>query len=88
MEKWAEDAVQLIDHLGMPRAHLVGSSLGACVALQAALDAPARVSSLVLVAGFSELDRTLEINYHVHRASGRDGGSYRGIPLSEMDAAT
>ena len=65
VEQWAEDVVRLADHLGAARAHLVGSSLGACVALQAALDHPARVASLVLVAGFSELDRSLEINFRM-----------------------
>jgi pimeloyl-ACP methyl ester carboxylesterase len=39
--------------------------LGACVALQAALDYPARVASLSLVAGFSELDRSLELNFRM-----------------------
>ncbi|NBR28195.1 MAG: alpha/beta fold hydrolase, partial [Betaproteobacteria bacterium] len=65
VEAWADDVVRLIEHLGAPRAHLVGSSLGACVAMQAALDAPARVASLVLVAGFSELDRSLEMNFRM-----------------------
>jgi pimeloyl-ACP methyl ester carboxylesterase len=65
VEQWAEDVARLIEHLGAPRAHLVGSSLGACVALQAALDHPAQVASLVLVAGFSELDRSLEINFRM-----------------------
>lgn len=62
VEQWAGDVVSLMDHLNAAKAHLVGSSLGACVALQAALDFPARVSSLISVAGFSELDRSLEIN--------------------------
>jgi pimeloyl-ACP methyl ester carboxylesterase len=65
VEGWGDDVVRLIDHLGAPRAHLVGSSLGACVAMQAALDAPSRIASLVLVAGFSELDRALEMNFRL-----------------------
>jgi aminoacrylate hydrolase len=65
VEAWAADAAQLIERLGARRAHLVGSSLGACVALQAALDYPERVASLVLVAGFSELDRSLELNFRM-----------------------
>jgi pimeloyl-ACP methyl ester carboxylesterase len=65
VEQWAEDVVRLTDHLGAPRAHLVGSSLGACVVLQVALDYPVSVASLVLVAGFSELDRSLEINFRM-----------------------
>lgn len=65
VEAWAADVVELMDRLGAARAHLVGSSLGACVALQAAVDFPDRVSSLVVVAGFSELDRSLELNFRV-----------------------
>jgi pimeloyl-ACP methyl ester carboxylesterase len=65
VEAWADDVIRLIGHLGAPRAHLVGSSLGACVAMQAALDAPDRIASLVLVAGFSELDRSLEMNFRM-----------------------
>ena len=61
--QWAADVLELIAHLGVPRAHLVGSSLGACVCLQAALDDPARVASLTLVAGFSEVDPLLEMNF-------------------------
>ncbi len=65
VEGWAVDVIDLMDHLAVARAHLVGSSLGACVALQAALDYPARVASLGLVAGFSELDRSLELNFRM-----------------------
>jgi pimeloyl-ACP methyl ester carboxylesterase len=65
VEGWAEDVVELVERLGSRRAHLVGSSLGACVALQAAVDYPDRVSSLVVVAGFSELDRSLELNFRM-----------------------
>lgn len=63
VEQWSSDLLELITTLGAPRAHLVGSSLGACVCLQAALDDPARVASLTLVAGFSEVDPLLEMNF-------------------------
>lgn len=65
VEAWAADVIELMDFLGVRRAHLVGSSLGACVALQAALDYPDRVASIVCVAGFSELDRSLELNFRM-----------------------
>ena len=65
VEGWAEDVIELAERLGSRRVHLVGSSLGACVALQAAVDFPGRVSSLVVVAGFSELDRSLELNFRM-----------------------
>lgn len=65
VEGWAQDVADLIEGLGARRAHLVGSSLGACVALQAAVDFPDRVASLACVAGFSELDRSLELNFRL-----------------------
>jgi pimeloyl-ACP methyl ester carboxylesterase len=48
----ADDAVtccRLLDHVGWPAAHVVGHSYGALVALQLALDAPARVATLSLL---------------------------------------
>lgn len=42
------DAVALLDHLGIERAHLYGQSFGGMVAQEAALTAPARVRSLIL----------------------------------------
>jgi len=81
VEGWAEDVVDLLDRVGAARAHLVGSSLGACVALQAALDSPSRVSSLSLVAGFSELDRSLELNFRMRI------GIIEGLGLGDVLAA-
>ena len=48
----AEDAAvcaRLMDHVGWPTAHVVGHSYGALVALQLAIDAPARVRSIALL---------------------------------------
>ena len=48
----AEDAAscaRLMDHVGWPAAHVAGHSYGALVALQMALDAPARVASVALL---------------------------------------
>jgi len=39
----------LMQHLGVERAHIVGHSIGACIALQLALDAPDVVASLALL---------------------------------------
>ena len=38
-----------MNHLGVPRAHVVGHSSGGCIALQLALDAPDLVHSLALL---------------------------------------
>ncbi|MBB3676403.1 alpha/beta hydrolase [Modestobacter versicolor] len=50
---WADDLGALIDALGLDRVHLVGWSMGAGVVLQHLLDAPQRISSVVLVAPVS-----------------------------------
>lgn len=49
MEDHAADAVALLDHLELDRAHVAGHSSGAAVAVQVALDHPARVHSLALL---------------------------------------
>lgn len=46
----AEDINQLIHALHLPRLHLVGHSLGGCVALEYALQYPNRIKTLTLVA--------------------------------------
>ena len=48
IERHVEDAIALLDHLAIERAHVVGHSGSGIIALQLALDAPGRVRSLVL----------------------------------------
>lgn len=45
----AQDLLALLDHLGIPRAHLVGHSSGALISMRAALLAPERVATLSLL---------------------------------------
>ncbi len=45
----AADARALLQHLGIPRAHLVGHSYGGAIAIQLSLDAPDMVGSLALL---------------------------------------
>jgi pimeloyl-ACP methyl ester carboxylesterase len=48
---FARDALQLMDTLGISRAHILGFSMGASIAQELALAFPHRVDRLVLVAG-------------------------------------
>lgn len=61
LEDLADDAVAVLDELGIPQAIVAGFSLGSLTALHVALRHPDRVSGLVLTAGALVLrDRILE----------------------------
>ena len=49
MARQADCCLALIRHLGLAKAHLVGHSIGACIALQAALQEPEAIASLGLL---------------------------------------
>ena len=59
VEQWAADALQLFDHLGLDRVHLVGHSTGGTIAQVLAADHSDRVASLVLGATWARLDARL-----------------------------
>jgi len=63
-EHFRDDALAVLDHLGIERAHLVGLSMGAYSSLQVGLHRPQRVLSLTL-AGVG---------------SGSEAGPYRCLP--------
>ena len=46
----AEDIIQLLDHLGVSKAHVIGNSMGGAVALDLAVLYPQRVRKVVVVA--------------------------------------
>ena len=56
----AEDVVQLIEHLGLQRVHLVGLALGGLVAQLVAAQRPDLVRRLVLVSSYMHADAQLE----------------------------
>ena len=73
----AADAIRTLDHLGVERGVLVGHSMGAFVALHAALQYPDRIRALVLLDGgwprpedASEADETA-VQEGLQRAFGR-----------------
>jgi pimeloyl-ACP methyl ester carboxylesterase len=49
LEDLADDAVALLDHLGIDRAHVVGASMGGMIAQTVAIRHPARVASLTSI---------------------------------------
>ncbi len=48
IERWAAVAVELLDHLGIDRAHVVGHHTGGVIAVEMAASCPDRVGGLVL----------------------------------------
>jgi pimeloyl-ACP methyl ester carboxylesterase len=52
----ADDVVGLLDHLSIDRAHVVGHSMGAAVALELAVKHPARVRSIVPISASVRAD--------------------------------
>ncbi len=66
----ADYALQLLDRLGVARAHVVGFSMGGGVALELARRAPERVASLTLMSSIGvqemELFGSYEMNHLVH----------------------
>jgi pimeloyl-ACP methyl ester carboxylesterase len=52
----ADDLAALLDHLGIARAHILGFSMGGCIAQEFALKYPARVDKLILLATTAHID--------------------------------
>jgi pimeloyl-ACP methyl ester carboxylesterase len=66
-ELWADDYAALLDHLKIEKAHVLGSSLGGTVALAMGVRHPNKVASLIIAGGFSELTRSVEMNYALRK---------------------
>jgi pimeloyl-ACP methyl ester carboxylesterase len=65
VEAWADDFAVMIDKLGRGPIHVLGSSLGGSMALALAQRHPGKLKSLIVVGGFSELDRATELNFRL-----------------------
>jgi pimeloyl-ACP methyl ester carboxylesterase len=64
----AEDARRLLDHLAIPRAHVMGYSMGARIAAFLALAHPERVGTLVLAGLAANMMRGVEAADEIARA--------------------
>jgi pimeloyl-ACP methyl ester carboxylesterase len=73
MQLLADDAVAVLDHLGIRRAHVVGISMGGMIAQDLALRHPERVGALVLACTFARPDA------NVHQVAA-DGAQQLGTP--------
>lgn len=62
VEQWADDFADLARNLGHQNIDVVGSSLGGSMAMALALRHPGLVRSLIVIGGFSEIDKSIEMN--------------------------
>jgi pimeloyl-ACP methyl ester carboxylesterase len=64
---WADDAAALATHIGIERLDILGSSLGGAMAMAFAEKYPRQTRSLIVIGGFSYLDRALENNFRLRK---------------------
>jgi proline iminopeptidase len=60
------DVIAILDHFDIPKAHVVGLSMGGYTSLQVALDHPGRVRSMVLAGAGSGGERWYTADFHKH----------------------
>jgi aminoacrylate hydrolase len=77
IEQMAGDLIELLDHLDIPKADMVGHSTGGAICQVLGIDHPERVLSLVLSATWTAADgyfrRLFELRADVLRAMGPEG---------------
>ncbi len=66
-ELWADDFAALARHLKLEKVNILGSSLGGAMAMAFAEKYPEVTSTLIVVGGFSQLDRALETNFRLRQ---------------------
>ena len=83
IHEMADDAVGLLDVLDVPRAHVLGISMGGMIAQEIALRHPERVRGLVLACTYPEPDE--ESEKHRHLAVTQLGGTIREDGVISID---
>src|SRR5215470_655720 len=78
-ERWVLDLRDVLDHLGLRRAHVGGLSLGAGIATRFALTFPARVRSLLVTNSSSAVGLPLSVDNIVMRARSIEVTLTRGM---------
>lgn len=66
-ELWADDFGALARRLGFEKVDILGSSLGGAMAMSFADKYPELTRSLIVIGGFSHLDRALETNFRLRQ---------------------
>ena len=66
-ELWADDFAALARAAGWASVDVLGSSLGGSTAQAMAVRHPELVRSMIVVGGFSELDRAMELNFSLRK---------------------
>jgi len=66
-ELWADDFAALARHLGYDKVDILGSSLGGSMAMAMAVRHPALVRRMIVIGGFSELDRAMATNFSLRK---------------------
>lgn len=77
-KEMAEDAVSLLRHLRVDKAHIIGISMGGMIAQQVAINFPDIAKSAVLCATYAQADE--RVRNHI-----REGAKKLGVPLLKAE---
>lgn len=75
----AKDTLGLMDALNIPRAHIVGHSMGGCIAQQIAITAPHRVNKLVVACSRTKISVIANMIFSM-----RETLQIQGVPITTL----